>query len=92
MVKDTGYSGPRSESLDSRACCEGYKGCSVPGWEGGCVPGLGLLTVYEASTRSSRPACEVSITRGHASTAFLNSQVFRPQHPVPGNIGPEVRH
>lgn len=34
---------------------------------------------------------EVSRAKGHASTAFLSSQVFRPQHPVPGTIGPEVR-
>lgn len=36
-------------------------------------------------------ACEVSVTGGHASTAFLSRQVFRPQHPVPGTTGPEVR-
>lgn len=70
----------------------GYKGSSVHGCEGECVLILGLFTVYEASTLSSRPACEVSVTRGHASTAFLSSQVFRPQYPVPGTIGPEVRH
>lgn len=44
------------------------------------------------STLNYQPACEVRITRGHASTAFLSSQVFRPQYPVPGTIGPEVRH
>lgn len=70
----------------------GYKGSSVHGCEGECVLILGLFTVYEASTLSSRSACEVSVTRGHASTAFLSSQVFRPQYPVPGTIGPKVRH
>lgn len=33
-------------------------------------------------------ACEASITGGYASRAFLSSQVFRPQHPVPGNNWP----
>lgn len=48
--------------------------------------GAEVLSLQSKYTEFS--ACEASITRGHASRAFLSSQVFRPQHPVPGNNWP----
>ena len=48
--------------------------------------GAEVLSLQSKYTEFS--ACEASITRGHASRAFLSSQVFWPQHPVPGNNWP----
>lgn len=92
MVRDTEHSALRTVSGDSERDQSAMRVTRAPVCEAvrEGVGGWGAQSQQSGYTEFSL-ACEVSITGGHTSTAFLSSQVFRPQHPVPGTTGPEVR-